>query len=143
MAFDVTSGATFGDIRVRSQLTQIGGPSGLRGFDPGELFGRAHAVAHVELRDRYLSDLDWNIAHFTSVRGFRGNLFFDAGLVSSCDDLSVGQNDVFYDVGYSFRVLHDAFGAYQQMLSIDLAIPLNRHDRVCMGQHSLGPPTCP
>ena len=42
-----------------------------------------------------------------------------------------------------FRVLHDAFGVYQQMLSIDLAVPLNRHDRVCMGQNSLGPAGMP
>jgi hypothetical protein len=143
LAFDVQTGVTFGDIRVRSQLGQIGGPFGLRGFGGDELFGRGEAVGHIELRDRYLSDLDWNIAHFTSVRGFGGNLFVDAGVVTSCSDLGVGKNDVFTDVGYSFRILHDAFGVYQQMMAIDLAIPLNRHDRVCLGQHALGAPGMP
>ena len=77
------------------------------------------------------------------MRGFGGNLFAEAGLVTSCDDLGVSARDVYYDVGYSFRVLHDAFGVYQQMLSIDVAVPLNRHDRVCLGQHALGPATMP
>jgi hypothetical protein len=143
VALDVQGGATFGDIRVRSQLAQIGGALGLRGYAPGELFGRGRAVARLELRDRYVSDLNWNIAHFTAVRALGGNLFAEAGLITSCDDLGVDENDVFYDVGYSFRVLHDAFGVYQQMLSVDLAVPLNRHDRVCLGQHSLGPPNDP
>ena len=58
--------------------------------------------------------------------------------MSSCSDLSVSGRDVFYDVGYSFRVLHDAFGVHQQLLTVDFAVPLNRRDRVCLGQHSLG-----
>ncbi len=143
LAMNLQGGVTFGDIRVRSQLGQIGGPGGLRGYGAGELFGRGRAVGRIELRNRYVSDLDWNLGHFTSVRGFGGNLFFETGIVTSCDDLSVGRNDVFYDVGYTFRVLHDAFGVYQQMLSVDVAVPLNRHDRVCFGQHSLGPPGDP
>ncbi len=42
---------------------------------------------------------------------------------------------VFVDVGYSFRVLHDAFGVHQQLLSIDVAVPLNRHApyTTCLG----------
>ena len=42
---------------------------------------------------------------------------------------------VYFDVGYSFRVLHDAFGLHQQLLSIDFAVPLNRHDpySMCLG----------
>jgi hypothetical protein len=140
LALDLQGGGTLGDIRKRSQLFHLGGATGLRGYGVSELLGRSRGVARVELRDRYVSDLDWNIAHFTSVRGFGGNLFVEAGAISSCDDFSFGKSDFFYDVGYSFRVLHDAFGVYQQLLSIDLAIPLNRHDRVCLGQHSLGSP---
>ncbi len=140
LALDLQGGGTLGDIRKRSQLFHLGGATGLRGYGVNELLGRSRGVARVELRDRYVSDLDWNIAHFTSVRGFGGNLFVEAGAISSCDDFSFGRNDFFYDVGYSFRVLHDAFGVYQQLLSIDVAVPLNRHDRVCLGQHSLGSP---
>ncbi|HEY8924630.1 MAG TPA: hypothetical protein VIU64_09625 [Polyangia bacterium] len=140
LALDVQASATGGDIQHRSQLLRLGGPTGLRAYALDELLGRARAVARVELRDRYVSNLDWNLGHFTAVRGFGGNLFAEAGLISSCDDWSVGKGDVFTDVGYTFRVLHDAFGVYQQLLAVDVAVPLNRHDRTCFGQHSLGAP---
>lgn len=140
LAFDFKLNGTLGDLRKRSQLYNLGGAAGLRGYGVNELLGRGRGVGRVELRDQYLADLDWNLGHFTSVRGIGGNVFFEAGAVSSCDDFSVGKDDVFYDVGYTFRVLHDAFGVYQQLLAIDVAVPLNRHDRVCLGQHSLGSP---
>jgi|GEM_PF-1337264 len=140
LAFDFKINGTLGDIRKRSQLYNLGGAAGLRGYGVNELLGRGRAVGRVELRDQYVADLDWNLGHFTAVRGLGGNLFFEAGAVSSCDDFSVTKDDVFYDVGYTFRVLHDAFGVYQQLLAIDVAVPLNRHDRVCLGQHALGTP---
>jgi hypothetical protein len=125
LAIDASAAATFGDIRLKVQLTDAGGQGGLRGYLPGVLLGRANAVASVQLRDDYVSGLDWNLLHFTTVRGFGGTLFADAAAVSSCDDYGFSSQNVFYDVGYSFRVLHDAFGVYQQLLSIDLGIPLN------------------
>ena len=125
LALDATVGATFGDIRLKVQLTDAGGPGGLRGYLPGVLLGRANAIASVQFRDDYVSGLDWNLLHFTTVRGFAGTLFADAAAVSSCDNYSLSSQNVFYDVGYSFRVLHDAFGVYQQLLSVDLGIPLN------------------
>lgn len=141
LGIDINANLTAGDIQKRSQLYHLGGARGLRGYGVDELLGRARAAARFELRNRYVSDLDWNLGHFTVVRALGGNLFFEAGAVSSCADLSVSGNDVFYDVGYSFRVLHDAFGVHQQLLTIDLAVPLNRRDRVCLGQHSLGAPS--
>lgn len=140
LAMDFKLSGTLGDIRKRSQLYNLGGAAGLRGYGVNELLGRGRGVGRIELRDQYVADLDWNLGHFTSVRGIGGNVFFEAGAISSCDDFSVGKDDVFYDVGYTFRVLHDAFGVYQQLLAIDVAVPLNRHDRVCLGQHSLGAP---
>jgi len=140
LAMDFQASATGGDIRYRSQLLRLGGAAGLRAYAVDELLGRGRALARVELRDRYVSNLDWNLGHFTAVRGFGGNLFAEAGLVSSCDDWSVGKDDIRYDVGYTFRVLHDAFGVYQQLLAIDVAVPLNRHDRTCFGEHALGAP---
>jgi hypothetical protein len=140
LGIDINANVTFGDLHKRSQLFHLGGVTGLRGYGFNELLGRGRAAARIELRDRYVSDLDWNLGHFTSVRGLGGNVFLEAGVVSSCEDLTVGGGDIFYDIGYSFRVLHDAFGVYQQLLTVDLAIPLNRHDRVCFGQHSLGAP---
>jgi len=140
LAFDLKVNGTLGDIRKRSQLYNLGGAAGLRGYGVNELLGRGRAVGRVELRDQYVADLGWSLGHFTAVRGIGGNVFFEAGAVSSCDDFSVTKDDVFYDVGYTFRVLHDAFGVYQQLLAIDVAVPLNRHDRVCLGQHALGTP---
>ncbi len=125
LALDASVAATFGDIRLKVQLTDAGGQGGLRGYLPGVLLGRANAVASVQFRDDYVSGLDWNLLHFTTVRGFGGTLFADAAVVSRCDDYGLSSQNVFYDVGYSFRVLHDAFGVYQQLLSIDLGIPIN------------------
>ena len=99
-------------------------------------WARANVVGSLQLRNDYVSGLDWNLLHLTSVRGFAGTVFFDAGAITSCDDYAFTRQRVYYDVGYSFRVLHDAFGVYQQLLSIDIAIPLNRHapDATCLGR---------
>ena len=45
---------------------------------------------------------------------------------------------MFTDVGYSFRVLYDAFGVYQQLHSIDLAIPhVSRPSGYCLREPPL------
>lgn len=135
-ALDGQAAITGGDLRLPSQLTGAGGPAALRGYFADELLGRAHVLGSVQLRDDYVSGLDWNLLHFTTVRGFAGTLFFDAAAVTSCDDYGFARERVYTDVGYSFRVLHDAFGVYQQLLSIDLAIPLNRRaaEGTCLGR---------
>lgn len=133
LALDLDLAATLGDLRRRSQLLPLGGPAGLRGYGLDELLGRGRVLVRIELRNRYVSDLDWNILHFTSVRGFGGTVFVEAGAVSSCADLAPRDAGLFWDVGYSLRVFHDAFGVYQQMLSVDLAVPLARRDRNCLG----------
>jgi hypothetical protein len=143
LAAALSAAATAGDLRARSQMLRLGSVAGLRGYGFDELLGRGRVLARVELRNRYVSDLDWNLGHFTAVRGFGGNLFVEAGLVTSCDGYGIGKDDLAYDVGYTFRVLHDAFGVYQQMLAIDIAVPLNRRDRVCLGRHSQGVPGDP
>lgn len=125
LGLNATAAATFGDIELPVQLTDAGGQGALSGYLPGVLLGRANAIASVQLRDDYVSGLDWNLLHFTTVRGFAGTLFADAAAVSNCGDYHFSTENVFYDVGYSFRVLHDAFGVYQQLLAIDLGIPIN------------------
>ncbi|MEA2701040.1 MAG: hypothetical protein QOI66_5311, partial [Myxococcales bacterium] len=135
LALETDAEATFGDLRLRSQLIGAGGPTGLRGFSADELLGRAQATARIQLRTDFLTDLDWNILYLTSVRGLAGTLFADGAAVSGCDSYAFSRHGLFADAGYSFRVLHDAFGVYQQLLSIDLAIPLNRPARArdCFG----------
>jgi hypothetical protein len=139
----VGGGATFGDIRFRSQLGTVGGNAGLRGYFPDELFSRAQAMVRVELRDTYVANLDWNIAHFTAVRSLAGSFFADAAAISACEDLGFDTHDVYADIGYSFRVLHDAFGVYQQLLQIDVAVPLDRRNRSCLGRFTQGTPEAP
>jgi hypothetical protein len=136
LALDAHVGATFGDIRLPVQLADAGGLTGLSGYLAGVLLGRANAVGSLQLRDDYVSGLDWNLLHFTTVRGLAGTVFGDVGAVSGCDDYHFSRQNVFYDVGYSFRVLHDAFGVYQQLLAIDLGIPINPRPPAgtCLGQ---------
>jgi hypothetical protein len=136
LALDAGAAATFGDIRLPAQLTAAGGPAGLRGFMADELLARANARATIQLRDDYISGLSWNLMHLTTVRGFAGTVFADAAAISTCDDYGFSTRRIFSDVGYSFRVLHDAFGVYQQLLSIDLAVPLDRRNEVgtCLGR---------
>ena len=124
LALDVTTSAQFGTLRLGSQLTDAGGLDGLRGYQPADLLARANAIGRLQLRDDYVSALDWNMLHFTTVRGFAGTVFADAAALTTCGDYTFSRDRVFSDVGYSFRVLHDAFGVYQQLLSIDLAFPL-------------------
>jgi hypothetical protein len=127
--------ATFGDIKLFAQLTSAGGPLALRGYSADELLARSRALGRIEVRDDIFTGLDWNLLHFTTVRGFAGTLFADVATIGTCESYGFSRDRVYFDVGYSFRVLHDAFGIHQQLLSIDFAVPLNRHDPYasCLG----------
>jgi hypothetical protein len=135
LAISGESSATFGDVQLFAQLPSAGGPLGLRGYGTDELLARSRAIGRIELRDDYFTGLDWNLLHFTTVRGFAGTLFADVAAIGTCETYGFAHDRVFFDAGYSFRVLHDAFGIHQQLLSIDVAVPLNRHDpyATCLG----------
>jgi hypothetical protein len=135
LAAAVEGAATFGDLRLANQLTGAGGPLGLRGYATDELLARARVIARLQLRNDYVTGLDWNMLHFTTVRGVAGTLFADVAAIATCDDYDFSRERIFADVGYSFRVLHDAFGVHHQLLSIDVAVPLNRHApyATCLG----------
>jgi hypothetical protein len=144
LGIDLSAAATFGQIELRSQLTSASGLSGLRGYMPSDLLARANVVARFQLRDDYITDLNWNLLHFTTVRGLAGTLFADAAAITTCEGYSFSRDRVFFDVGYSFRVLHDAFGVYQQLLSIDLAVPLTeRVPQECLGRSQPALPRAP
>jgi hypothetical protein len=127
--------ATFGDVQLFAQLTSAGGPLGLRGYGADELLARSRAIGRIELRNDYWTGLDWNLLHWSTVRGFGGTFFADVAAIGTCETYAFSRERVYYDVGYSFRVLHDSFGIHQQLLSIDVAVPLNRHDpyATCLG----------
>jgi hypothetical protein len=124
LGVDLQADAEFGSFAVKAQLADAGGIEGLRGYLPGDLLSRANVLGRVQLRDDYVSALDWNLLHLATVRGLAGTLFADAGALTTCQGYGFARERVFTDVGYSFRVLYDAFGVYQQLLSIDVAIPL-------------------
>ena len=128
LGLDLSGNAQFGDFAVAAQLADAAGLDGLRGYLPGDLLARANVIGRIQLRDDYVSGLDWNLLHFTTVRGLAGTLFADAAAITTCRDYTFARDRVFSDVGYSFRVLHDAFGVYQQLLSLDVAVPLQRRE---------------
>jgi len=136
LAVDGDAAATFGDIRLFDQLTIAGGPIALRGYGADELLSRLRVLGRLELRDDWVSGLDWNLLHFTTVRGIAGTLFADAAAIGTCESYGLSRERVYFDVGYSLRVLHDAFGLHQQLLSVDFAVPVNRHDpyQTCFGR---------
>jgi hypothetical protein len=136
LAIAAEAGAVLGDVRLPNQLMAAGGPANVRGYGADELLSRAHVIGRLQLRNDYVNGLDWNLLHWTTVRGLAGTLFADVAAIATCDSLGLSRDRVFADVGYSFRVLHDAFGVYQQLLSIDVAVPLNRHAPYtsCLGQ---------
>jgi hypothetical protein len=128
LAVDLATEAGFGSFTVPAQLTDAGGLGGLRGYLPGQLLARANATGSLQLRDDYLAALDWNLLHLATVRALAGTVFADAAATTTCDDYAFSRTRVYSDVGYSFRVLYDAFGVYQQLLSFDLAFPLRSRD---------------
>jgi hypothetical protein len=136
LGLDVSAGAQFGTLHLSSQLTAAGGLDGLRGYLASDLLARANVIGRIQLRDDYVTELNWNLLHFTTVRALAGTLFADVAATSTCDGYTFSRQRIFTDVGYSFRVLHDAFGVYQQLLSIDLAVPLAHRagGGTCLGQ---------
>ena len=144
LGVDVSGEAQLGSFAVASQLADAGSIRGLRGYLPGELLSRANVVGRVQLRDDYVTDLNWNLLHLTTVRALAGTLFADAAALTTCDGYSFSRDRIFSDVGYSFRVLHDAFGVYQQLLSLDFAVPLrSRATGTCLGQPAPALPSVP
>jgi hypothetical protein len=145
LGIDVTASAAFGQIELPSQLTSASGLSNLRGYLASDLLARANVVGRLQLRDDYFTDLDWNLLHFTTVRALAGTLFADVAAITSCEDYSFARERVYYDVGYSFRVLHDVFGVYQQLFSVDLAFPLTPRGSggKCLGRTAAELPRLP
>ncbi len=135
---NLEGGVVGGDIVVRTQLLAAGGPGGLRGYFPDELFGRARVTAHLEWRGTLRHDLDWNLGHFWFLRGVGAAAFADAGALSSCDaygDLFAERN-LYADVGMGLRFFYDIFGVQQGMMALDFAVPLALRPRACLSDEA-------
>jgi hypothetical protein len=135
LAADLDVAATFGDLKLRNQMVQAGGPYHLRGYDPAELLGRARAVLRLEYRHVFVQGLTWNLAHFFFLRGFGGALLAEGAAISTCDGYAPTRNGLFADVGYSLRGFFDYLGVSQGVMSLDVAVPLRRNiRRSCFGE---------
>jgi hypothetical protein len=132
--------AVFGELESRSQLLRAGGSGGVRGFGPGALFGRARATTRGEYRHTFVHDLDWNLGHYTYVRGFGGVLFGDVGLLSPCEQHlpeRLGES-LYASVGYGLQVLYDNFGTLPALMRIDAALRVAGSSRSCLGAPPAG-----
>jgi hypothetical protein len=134
LAGEIELSAVFGDIESRSQLLGGGGIDGMRGFFPGELFGRAQLLFRGEYRHSFVHDLDWNLGHYLFVHGLGGVLFADVGALSPCESYDLGAGDSWYaSAGYGLQMMYDNFGTLAGLTRIDVALRLQDHDRSCLG----------
>ena len=139
LAGELGIAAAVGDIQSRSQLLSAGGATGVRGFAPGALFGRALASARGEYRHAFVHDLDWNFGHYTFVRGFGGVAFVDAGLLSPCGSyLPDGREAAYASAGYGVQVFYDSFGTLASLMRFDVAFRLAGEPRRCLGETPTG-----
>ena len=135
----LSASAVDGNVKLASQLIGVGGAGGMIGYQADELFGRGAALLRLEHRHMFVQGLDWNVLHLVRGRGFGGAVFFDAASLASCEELPggwFGGDSYFFDAGYSLRSYFDTFGVSQALLSADIGVPLNRHDRSCLGVDS-------
>ena len=139
LAGELSLAAAFGDIQSRAQLLTPGGAEGIRGLAPGALFARAAATARAEYRHAFVHDLDWNLGHYTFVRGIGGVAFVDAGLVSPCSGyLPDGARDLFTAAGYGLQLTYDSFGTLPALMRIDAAVRTSGRARPCLGEETTG-----
>ena len=123
--------ATFGDLAYAGQMLAAGGPLGLRGFGSDELLGRTVVLGRAELRRTFARSWDFNLAHLASLRGIGMALFWEGALVGSCE--SPLRIEGYQDAGLTLRAFFDWAGLVPSTLELDLAFPLDRRPRSCLG----------
>ncbi len=133
LAMAASGAITFGDLKIARQMLGLGGAGGLRGYEIDELLGRARLFARLEYRHVFVRDLSLNLFRVLYVRGVAGAVFAEAGIVSACDKYSFAAKSVGVSVGYTVRIMADWFGVSQTVLTLDLGVPLVRHDQNCFG----------
>ncbi|HWM86054.1 MAG TPA: hypothetical protein VNO33_09455 [Kofleriaceae bacterium] len=135
LAGEIGAAAAVGDIESRSQLLSAGGAAGVRGFAPGALFGRVLASARGEYRHAFIHDLDWNLGHYSFVRGFGGVAFVDVGVLSPCDSyLPSGKRSFYTSAGYGLQYFYDNFGTLAGLTRVDLAFRMTGEPEPCFGE---------
>lgn len=134
LAAELRGAAVVGDVRARSQLVEVGGAGGVRGYAPGAIFARAAAIGRAEYRHTFVRGLDWNWGFYTYVRGLGGAAFADAALLSGCDGLDPADVRWAGTVGYGVRSFYDSLGTLPALLRLDAALGLAEGQGTCLGR---------
>ena len=94
-------------------------------------------MARAEYRHWFAHDLAWNLGHYNIVRGIGGQLFADAALLSPCSSYDLARADAGYaSVGGGVEFPYDSFGTLPFIMRVDVAVPLVRRNRTCLGSPS-------
>lgn len=134
LAFNVGGALVLGELQSRTQLISGGGAGGIRGYAPGQIFGRGLALGRAEYRHIFTHRMNWNVGHYNFVRGLGGAVFADVGILTPCESYDPTGDATFYAAaGYGVRLFYDSFGTLPQLMRVDFAIPLVRNNRNCLG----------
>lgn len=134
LALELDGSAVFGDLETKSQLLAPGGATGLRGYAPAALFGRAQLLMRGEYLHVFVHDRNWNFGHYNIVRGVGGALFADVAAISPCESYDLASADSLHaSAGYGLRFFYDSFGTLPQLMRVDLAVRLVDRNRECLG----------
>jgi hypothetical protein len=131
-SFALYGGATgvIGDP-VAADLATLSNRQVLRGFDLDETYGRLGFYGVAEYRHT-LIDLSW-LPKILLVRldRLQGALFVGAGTISRPNgyDGLFSAERLFTEAGYGFRIHTFSFGLTQNLLALDLGVPLTPLDR--------------
>lgn len=117
-------------------LVRLGGIGGLSGYIGTEVIGRGGTWVQAEYRHLFVNDLPLNFVHLGWLRGFGGVAFGGAGTISSCNGFDgwFGADSWYGQVGYGLQAQIQALGVSPQLIRLDVAVPLVRRDRQCLGE---------
>ncbi|RMG99019.1 MAG: hypothetical protein D6705_04310 [Deltaproteobacteria bacterium] len=117
-------------------LVRGGGGAGLRAFTGNEIFGRAGVFVDAEYRHALVRSLHVDLAHLAYVREIGGVLLGGVASLSSCEGYAdlFGRNSWFAQVGYGLYAKAYLLGLTPQLVRVEVAVPLLRHGRRCLGQ---------
>jgi len=118
LALKAQTGLVFGNV-VHRQF-QLGGPRGLRGLPASHVLGDFRTDVTAEWRHAFFWDGDVPFVA-QRIRGLQGNLFLEAGFVSSDLTKAPALSDLGVSVGYGLRTYVDWFGVLPGMFGVEVA----------------------
>ncbi len=120
----------------RQLLYNLGGRRNVRGYNVGDVQGRARGIVSAEWVHSLAAQMNTNAAYLVWLTGIDGALYADAALISPGFE-SFFKGPVYGDVGYGLRLYIDYFGVRPGVMAIDVAFPLVDRET---GRFRFGPP---